>query len=385
MPKGKDFLGRGRYGVVYGTPDYAIKYIDDKDVFDAEADAYCSLKKATSLRGRIPKLYGINPNKRTLYLQRINTPTLRQALPDESTLLRIKQYVSETINVIHECGWCHGDITLDNIFASGLLFDFSHAHTKSKLSAQAWEDYQKKDCRDIKSCYLQAVGFKKLEAAIALLDSGVDGLSRQAELAELLHHSKTSLELLEKLEKITDPTPSLALERCRAFRREGQLRTGMRLLQKSNLPIPCDDESRRLNVQIQGEIALCESHFDDGKACELFIGAVRSSIDLLGSTDEVTMQLRVTYATFLESSSRYSGALDVLFALKVDSKDLLHPWRECVIQMEERLRDKRAKKRSRERPMPAEHSLIEDDKENMRQSEPHSSSKKRKLTRETGT
>lgn len=97
------------------------------------------------------------------------------------------------------------------------------------------------------------------------------------------------------------------------------------------------------------------------------------------------MQLRVTYATFLESSSRYSGALDVLFALKVDCKDLLHPWRECVIQMEERLRDKRAKKRSRERPMPAEHSLIEDDKENMHQSEPHSPSKKRKLTRETGT
>ena len=158
----------------------------------------------------------------------------------------------------------------------------------------------------------------------------------------------------------------------------------MRLLQKSNPPIPCDDESGRLNVQIQGEIALCESYFDDGKACELFAGAVRSSIDLLGSTDEVTMQLRVTYATFLESSSRYSGALDVLFALKVDSKDLLHPWRERVMQTEERLRAKRTKKRSRERPMPAEHSLIGDDKENRHQSEPHNPSKKRKLTRETG-
>ena len=226
---------------------------------------------------------------------------------------------------------------------------------------------------------------QKLETAIALLDSGVDGLLRQAELAELLHHSKTSPELLEKLEKITDPTPSLALERCRAFRREGRLCSGMRLLQKSNLPIPCDDESRRLNVQIHGEIALCESYFDDGKACELFAGAVRSSIDLLGPTDEVTMQLRVTYATFLESSSRYSGALDVLSALKVDSKDLLHPWRDHVVQMEKRLRDKRAKKRSRERPMLTEHSLIEDDKENIHQSEPHNSSKKRKLTRDTGT
>ena len=310
--------------------------------------------------------------------------------------------MSETIRIIHECGWCHGDITLDNIFAPGLLFDFSHAHTKSKLSAQQWEDFQKKDRRDIKRSYLQAVGIKvrckirnskllssqfvqKLEAAIVLLDSGVDELPRQAELAELLRHSETSPELLEKLEKITDPAPSLALERCRAFRCEGRVRTGMRLLQQSNLPVPCDDESRRLNVQIQGEIALCVSHFDDGKACELFAGAVRSSIDLLGPTDKVTIQLRVTYATFLERSSRYSGALDVLFALKVDSKDLLHPWRECVRQMEERLRDKRAKKRSRERPMPAEHSLIEDGKENMHQSEPHSPSKKRKLTRETRT
>ena len=51
------------------------------------------------------------------------------------------------------------------------------------------------------------------------------------------------------------------------------------------------------------------------------------------------------------------------------------------MQIEERLRDKRVKKRSRERPMPAEHSLIEDDKEN----EPYSPSKKRKLTRATGT
>lgn len=226
---------------------------------------------------------------------------------------------------------------------------------------------------------------QKLEAAMALLDSGVDGLPRQAELAELLYHSETSRELLEKLEKITDPTPSLALAICRAFRREGRLRAGMRLLQKPNSPIPHDDESRRLHVHIQGELALCESYFDDGKACKLFADAVRSSIDLLGRTDKATIQLRITYATILESSSRYSGALDVLAALKADSKDWSHRRTEVVMQMEERLRDKRTKKRSRERPMPAGHSLIEDDKENMHQSEPHSPSKKRKLMQETGT
>ncbi|KAF2453012.1 hypothetical protein BDY21DRAFT_144342 [Lineolata rhizophorae] len=195
MPRRKDFLGRGRYGVVHGTRKYAIKQIDDEDVFHAEVDAYRSLNKVRSLRGRIPILHGIDPDKQLLYLQHINKPTLQQKLPDEPTLRQIRQRVLETISIIHECGWCHGDINLGNIFASGLLFDFSHAHPKNKLSAQAWEDFQKKDRRDTKSYCLQAVGLKKLEAAIALLDSGVDGLPRQAELAELLHHSKSSPEL----------------------------------------------------------------------------------------------------------------------------------------------------------------------------------------------
>ncbi|KAI0097684.1 hypothetical protein GGR51DRAFT_540313 [Nemania sp. FL0031] len=380
MPKQRDFLGNGRYGVVHGTTNYAIKQISDKDAFDAEVSAYCCLNKVRSLRGRIPKFYGSNPDKRTLYLQRINEPLLRQAIPDESTLLQIKQHVLETINIIHEHGWCHGDIDLSNMFASGLLFDFSHAHAKSKLSAQAWEDFQKKDRQDMKRCYIEAFGLKKLEAAIALLDSGVDGLPRQVELADLLQHSKSSRELLEKLERITDPLPSLALGICQAFRRERRPSSGMRLLQKSNPPIPCDDETWRLNVRIQGEIALCQSYSDEGKAYELYRGAIRSSIDLLGSTDEDTIRLRVEYALFLENSRRYSGALDVLFALKTDCKDLLHPWREQIVQMEKQLRYKRAKKRSRERPMPEEHKLIEDDKENMRQSEPPSPSKKRKLT-----
>lgn len=72
-------------------------------------------------------------------------------------------------------------------------------------------------------------------------------------------------------------------------------------------------------------------------------------------------------------------------ALKVDSKDFLHPWTEIVAQMEGRLRDKKVKKRRRERPMPAAHNLIEDDDENVHQSDPHSPSKKRKLMRETDT
>lgn len=220
---------------------------------------------------------------------------------------------------------------------------------------------------------------------MALLDSGVDGLPRQAELVKLLRCSKITSELLAKLEKITDPMPSLALEMCRAFRRQGRNHAGMRLLRESHLPTPVDDESRRLIVEIQGEIALCESDYDDIKACGLFADAIRSSIDLLGSADKVTVQLRVNCALFLESSFRYSGALDVLSALKAESGDSLHPWKEYLTQTEERLRYKRIKKRRYEKPMPGERSLVEEDEENTHRSEPHGPSKKRKLAQEPNT
>ena len=79
--------------------------------------------------------HGSDPDRHILYLQRIYNPTLQQALPDESIPLGIKEHLLETISIIHEHGWCHGDINLGNIFAPGLLFDFSHAHTKSELAA----------------------------------------------------------------------------------------------------------------------------------------------------------------------------------------------------------------------------------------------------------
>lgn len=223
---------------------------------------------------------------------------------------------------------------------------------------------------------------QKLEAATALLDSGVNNPPRQAELAELLHYSETSPELLEKLEEITDPTPSLALEMCRAFRCQGLVRDGMRFLQELNPLVPCDDQSRRLYVQIKSELARCETRLTVEKACIMYKDAVQSSKDLLGQTDNDTIQLQITYAMFLETSLRYSGALDILTALKVDCKDSLHPWTDCVKQMEERLRIKRVKYRRRERLMPALQALTEDNKENISQSKPLSPPKKRKLMRE---
>ena len=120
-----------------------------------EYNCYCCLSRVESLRGRIPKCYGSDRAKRALYLQRIYSPTLRQAPPDESTFLGIKEDLLKTITIIHEHGWCHGDINLGNIFAQGMLFDFSHANPKSKLSAQAWEDFKKEDVRNIQRCHGQ--------------------------------------------------------------------------------------------------------------------------------------------------------------------------------------------------------------------------------------
>ena len=172
---------------------------------------------------------------------------------------------------------------------------------------------------------------------------------------------------------------------CRAFRLKGRYSEGRRLLQNYDLPIPRDDQSRCLNVQFQRELALCESYLDDCKACPMFADAVRSIIDLLGKIDNDTIQVRVNFAEFLGRSSRYSGALAVLLALNVDTKGVSHPWRVCVKQMEEGLNDKRVKKRKRERPMPAEQTLTEDDKENIHESGPHSSFKKRRLMQEICT
>lgn len=217
---------------------------------------------------------------------------------------------------------------------------------------------------------------------MALIDSGVDRLPRQTELAELLRQSKTSTELLRKLEEISDPTPFLALEIGRAFRREGRPLAGKRLLQNFGIPIPCDDESRRLHIRIRGELALCESFLDGPKACNLFPDVLRSSIDMLGRTDEDTLQLHIMYAMVLERYSRYSSALDILAALNMDRAESLHPWTKLVLRMEERLRDKSAKRSSCVRPTRAKRCLTEDDKENIYRSESDGASKKPKLMQE---
>ena len=235
----------------------------------------------------------------------------------------------------------------------------------------------------LQASYFNLLGLRlaqTLEATMAFLDSGVDGLPRQQELAKLLRRSKATPELVKKLEQIPNPEPCLAVEMCQVFRRERRFDEGKRLLQELNPLIPCDDQSRRLYVHVQSELALCEWELNNLKGYTMFKDVVRCSMELLGRTDEYTIQLRVTFAENLEWSSHYSGALDVLVALKADSKDLLHPWSELVMQMEKRLRDNIVKKRRRDRPMPVEQTLIEDNKENIPQSEPHSLSKKRKLT-----
>ena len=42
--------------------------------------------------------------------------------------------MSETIQILHEYGFYHGDIYLADIFASGMFFHLSHVRAKNKLS-----------------------------------------------------------------------------------------------------------------------------------------------------------------------------------------------------------------------------------------------------------
>ena len=121
------------------------------------------------------------------------------------------------------------------------------------------------------------------------------------------------------------------------------------------------------------------------KACIMYKDAAQSSIDLLGRGDKYTIRLQMDYATYLEESSRYSGALDVIAALKLNSKDSLGLWRDRILQSEGRLRYRRATQRHRERSMPVEQASIEDNKENVPESEQNSTLKKRKLICEIGS
>ena len=233
---------------------------------------------------------------------------------------------------------------------------------------------------------------------MVFLNSDLTELSRQEELAEILDQSKTSRELLDKLKEITAPTPRLALAICQAYRRGRRIGAGLRLLQNSDLPIPCDDQSRRLYVQLKHELAYCQTHVNRSKAWPMYADAVQSSIDLLGKTHKQTTRVRCGFAGELEVAFLYSGALDVLSALKADNKDFLDPWKQFVPQMEARILDKMAKQGKRKRPPWIEKDeenircllrgqskgsgndpMTEEDKENIPRGELHRLSKRRKL------
>ncbi|RMD44351.1 hypothetical protein DV735_g810, partial [Chaetothyriales sp. CBS 134920] len=326
-------LGSGRDGVVYASRSCAIKQIKDKEAFEAEAAAYRTLSQDRRLRGRIPKLYGIDAKTQRIYLQRIRLPTLRKKLPDEATLVRIRDYLLKTVKIIHECGWCHTDISLDNVFSSGRLCDFSNAYPKTKLSARAWERFQTWDRDFVQGCYREALALKKLETVKAFLAShtAIDSPERQAELAKLLRPSASSPTLLKKLERISHPIPALALEICALFRLEGKQHIGKLLLPAYNLPRPCDDESRLLFVRIKTELAFCAYASLDNtgsflQTSERFTDAIQSSIALLGRTSNRTIELRARFAKALSRFSLHSDALEVLNALNIDCEGVSHSW-----------------------------------------------------------
>ncbi|KIW76976.1 hypothetical protein Z517_09420 [Fonsecaea pedrosoi CBS 271.37] len=372
MQEDKEILAFGIYGPVYCTTEYVIKEINHKRAFRAEYKAYHCLKEVESLRGRIPRYCGSKPHKHRIYLERIHEPTLRKHNVDKETFEQIRKYLLETIDIIHDAGWVHRAIRIDNIFTSGRLFDFSYACPKSELSAAWWEYYKRADREAIDRLYSDMIRPKNYIASLALLNRGVDDLKSQTELAVLLRESDTSSELVEKLETIRSPIPSLVLEMCRACRRQGQDERGRRLLKKCRPAAPRDEQTKRLYVELKAEYAKCDRFGDLTKVSNAYADAISASVNLIGRTDELTINLRLDFASFLERRERVPDALKEVEALKVDYNDLSEVYRAMITKREARLRDSGAEKRKHEETMPAEETSKEDDKENNVQSETHS-------------
>jgi tRNA A-37 threonylcarbamoyl transferase component Bud32 len=113
------------------------------------------LSTVDSLRGRIPQFYAVDEAERIIYTKRIPSPTLRNAIRDRSIydLAKIKQFVKETLITIHTAGVCHCDISIENIFSSGILFDFSHAGFSS---SNDWERRKQGDFDKLESTFREA-------------------------------------------------------------------------------------------------------------------------------------------------------------------------------------------------------------------------------------
>ncbi|OAL29733.1 hypothetical protein AYO20_09117 [Fonsecaea nubica] len=381
MQGDREILAFGRYGPIYCTTECVIKEINHKRAFRAEYNAYHCLKEVESLRGRIPRYCGSKPHKNRIYLERIHEPNLRKHNVDKATFEQIRKYLLETIDIIHDAGWVHRAIRTENVFTSGMLFDFSYASPKSELSAAWWEHYKRADREAIDELYSAMIGSQNYIASLALLQRGVNDLKSQTELAELLRESDTSSDLLDRLETIRSPIPSLVLEMCRACRREGRFARGWCLLEKCCPPAPRDEQTKRLYVELKAECAKCEPYHGRsvGKISNAYADAISASVNLLGRTDELTIKLRVDFASFLERADRVPDALKEIEALKADYNDLSEVYRAGITKREARLRGIEAEKRKHEETMPAEETSKEDDKENSVQSETHSPpSKKQK-------
>ncbi|OAG35647.1 hypothetical protein AYO21_10187 [Fonsecaea monophora] len=374
MQGDREILAFGRFGQVIGTTKYAIKEVQNRNAYYTELHAYECLSKVESLRGRIPQYRGRRRHERLIYLERIHESTLRKNDVDKPTFDQIHKHLRETIDIIHDAGWVHCDIRRDNIFASGMLFDFGSARQKSKLSAAWWEYYKRADREAIDQLYSTMIRSRNYIASLTLLHRGVDDVKSQTELAELLRESDTSIDLLDMLDTVRSPMPSLVLEMCRACRRQGRYARGWRFLETCCPAAPRDEQTKRLYVELKAECAKCEPPQGRGLTgiSNAYADAVSASVKLLGRTDELTINLRLDFASFLEAEDRVPDALKEIEALKVDYNDLSEVYKARITRREARLRANGAEKRKHEETMPAEETSKEDDKENNVQSETHS-------------
>jgi hypothetical protein len=149
-----------------------------------------------------------------------------------------------------------------------------------------------------------------------MIDSGIDGSSRQKELADLLALTEGTETLLNKLEHIREPSLYLAVAMCRKFRQCRQPWVGVDLFR--NYTPPDSETNQQLLFTLKGEVAQSQCQINARDACIIYTDAIEQSSTVLGLAHTETLKLRFAYAHCLEKALQNAEALKVIEALIPD-------------------------------------------------------------------
>ncbi|KAL0253307.1 hypothetical protein SLS55_010279 [Diplodia seriata] len=156
-----ELLGEGGSSHVHkvtdGNANYACKVFLTKEAFEAEKAAYQRIQRVDALRGRVPALVAV-PAPLVIILEHVEGPTLSEVGIAPSERAEIQKQLTDTLDLLHEAGVYHGDISRRNIIVKdgrAKLLDFSIAVLQEKVEEAEYESYAEEDHEALKSIFFE--------------------------------------------------------------------------------------------------------------------------------------------------------------------------------------------------------------------------------------